>query len=92
MNVQPIRAFKSRTVVLPVDNIDTDQIIPARFLKVTSKEGLGKQLFADWRYDRSGKPKLDFVLNRLEAKGAAVLVAGELWSQRPREIQKPALA
>ena len=69
--------FESRTVVLPIDNIDTDQIIPARFLKTTSKTGLGDQLFNDWRYDASGAPKPDFVLNRPEAKGAQVLVAGD---------------
>ena len=75
--MEPIRAFTSRTVVLPIENVDTDQIIPARFLKVTSKAGLGEKLFADWRYDASGRPKADFVLNRPEAKGAAVLVAGD---------------
>jgi 3-isopropylmalate/(R)-2-methylmalate dehydratase small subunit len=69
--------FASKTVVLPIDNIDTDQIIPARFLKTISKEGLGDQLFNDWRYDASGQPKPDFVLNRPEAKGAQVLVAGD---------------
>lgn len=70
-------AFESRIVVLPIDNIDTDQIIPARFLKTISKDGLGSQLFYDWRYDGAGKPKPDFVLNRPEAKGAQVLVAGD---------------
>jgi len=69
--------FESRTVVLAVDNIDTDQIIPARFLKTISKDGLGDQLFNDWRYDSDGKPKPDFVLNRPESKGARVLVAGD---------------
>jgi 3-isopropylmalate/(R)-2-methylmalate dehydratase small subunit len=69
--------FESRTVVFPVDNIDTDQIIPARFLKTISKEGLGGQLFYDWRYDASGRPKPDFVLNQEAAKGAQVLVAGD---------------
>jgi 3-isopropylmalate/(R)-2-methylmalate dehydratase small subunit len=69
--------FESRTVVLPMDNIDTDQIIPARFLKTISKVGLGDQLFCDWRYDESGKPKPDFVLNKPESKGAQVLVAGD---------------
>ena len=75
--MEPIRTFTSRTLVLPIDNVDTDQIIPARFLKVTSKAGLGKQLFADWRYDASGAPKADFILNRPEAEGAAVLVPGD---------------
>jgi 3-isopropylmalate/(R)-2-methylmalate dehydratase small subunit len=69
--------FRSRTVVLPVDNVDTDQIIPARFLKVTSKAGLGQSLFADWRYDPAGAPRPDFVLNSPAAQGAQVLVAGD---------------
>ena len=69
--------FGSRTVVLPVDNVDTDQIIPARFLKVTSRSGLGESLFADWRYDAAGQPRPEFVLNRPEAQGAQVLVAGD---------------
>ena len=69
--------FESRTVVFPVDNIDTDQIIPARFLKTTSKAGLGDQLFNDWRYDAAGAPNPDFVLNKPENKGAQVLVAGD---------------
>ena len=69
--------FESRTVVLAVDNVDTDQIIPARFLKTTSKTGLGDQLFHDWRYDAAGAPKADFVLNRPAAQGAQVLVAGD---------------
>jgi 3-isopropylmalate/(R)-2-methylmalate dehydratase small subunit len=67
----------SKTVVLPVENVDTDQIIPARFLKATSKVGLGSKLFADWRFDAEGKPKADFILNRPEAAGATVLVAGD---------------
>jgi 3-isopropylmalate/(R)-2-methylmalate dehydratase small subunit len=72
-----ISVFSSKTVVLPIDNVDTDQIIPARFLKVTSKVGIGKHLFADWRYGADGAPRPDFVLNRPEAAGAAVLVAGD---------------
>jgi 3-isopropylmalate/(R)-2-methylmalate dehydratase small subunit len=72
-----ITAFTSRTVVLPVDNVDTDQIIPARYLKGTSRSGLGQVLFADWRYGPQGRPKADFVLNRPEAKGTEVLVAGD---------------
>jgi 3-isopropylmalate/(R)-2-methylmalate dehydratase small subunit len=76
MSMQPIRTFTSRTVVLPYTNIDTDQIIPARFLTTTTKEGLGKQAFSDWRYDAAGALKPDFVLNRPEATGCAILVAG----------------
>ena len=69
--------FESRLVPLPVDNIDTDQIIPARFLKTISKDGLGDQLFNDWRYDAAGAPKPDFILNQPEAKGAQILLAGD---------------
>ncbi|MBZ5611324.1 MAG: 3-isopropylmalate dehydratase small subunit [Acidobacteriia bacterium] len=69
--------FESRLVPLPIDNIDTDQIIPARFLKTISKEGLGDQLFYDWRYDAAGKPKPDFILNTAEAKAAKILLAGD---------------
>ncbi len=67
----------SRAVVLPVNDIDTDQIIPARFLKTTDKAGLGASLFADWRYANDGTPRPDFVLNQPGAAGAAVLVAGD---------------
>jgi 3-isopropylmalate/(R)-2-methylmalate dehydratase small subunit len=74
--MQAIRTIESRTVVLPSSNIDTDQIIPARFLTTTTKEGLGRQAFADWRYDAAGAPKPQFVLNQPEAAGCAVLVAG----------------
>jgi 3-isopropylmalate/(R)-2-methylmalate dehydratase small subunit len=69
--------FESRLVPFPIDNLDTDQIIPARFLKTISKEGLGDQLFYDWRYDSEGKPKLDFILNAPEAKAAKILLAGD---------------
>jgi 3-isopropylmalate/(R)-2-methylmalate dehydratase small subunit len=61
---------------MPSTNIDTDQIVPARFLTTTSKEGLGEALFADWRYDAQGKPKPDFILNKPEAAGCRILVAG----------------
>ena len=75
--MQGFTRVTSRTVVLPVNDIDTDQIIPARFLRTTSKEGLGQQLFADWRYLADGSPNPEFVLNRPEAAGAQVLVAGD---------------
>ena len=75
--MKPFTNFESRVVALPVNNVDTDQIIPARFLKTTSKEGLGDQLFCDWRYDAQGAPKPDFVLNQPGAKGAQVLLAGD---------------
>jgi len=71
-----VTQIRSRTVALPATNIDTDQIIPARFLTATSKAGFGKHLFADWRYDADGNPKADFALNKPDAKGAAILVAG----------------
>jgi len=74
--VKPVHVIRSRTVVLPIDNVDTDQIIPARFLVTTSREGLGRALFADWRWEADGRPKAGFALNRKEAEGAHVLVAG----------------
>jgi len=75
--MEPFKTLVSTTVVLPASNIDTDQIIPARFLKVTDKQGLGKALFSDWRYDAQGNPRADFVLNQPQAKNARVLVAGD---------------
>ena len=74
--MKPIRVIRSRTVVMPSSNIDTDQIIPARFLTTTTREGLGAALFADWRYDAAGRPVPDFVLNRPETRDCAILVAG----------------
>jgi 3-isopropylmalate/(R)-2-methylmalate dehydratase small subunit len=74
--MQPIKTIRSRTVVMPSTNIDTDQIIPGRFLTTTTKDGLGKQLFADWRYDAEGRVKPDFILNKPESRGCSVLVAG----------------
>jgi len=71
-----VTQIRSKTVVIPSSNIDTDQIIPARFLTSTSKAGFGKHLFADWRYDAAGLPRADFVLNTPAAQGARILVAG----------------
>ena len=64
-------------VAIPTENIDTDQIIPARFLKTISKAGLGVNLFADWRYDENGQPKPEFQLNQPEVQGANILLAGD---------------
>ncbi|MDE2339275.1 MAG: 3-isopropylmalate dehydratase small subunit [Gammaproteobacteria bacterium] len=74
--MEPIRTLRSRTVVLPVSDVDTDQIIPARFLTTTTREGLGRHLFADWRYAPDGSARPDFVLNQPQAAGCTVLVAG----------------
>jgi 3-isopropylmalate/(R)-2-methylmalate dehydratase small subunit len=74
--MDPIRTIRSRTAVLPFDNVDTDQIIPARFLRATTRDGFGKNLFADWRYDANGAPRADFVLNQPAAQGCTILVAG----------------
>ena len=74
--MQPIKRITSRTVVIASSDIDTDQIIPARFLTTTTREGLGEHLFADWRYGPDGTPRTDFVLNGPEAQGCRILVAG----------------
>lgn len=74
--MEAIKVLRSRTVVLPMSNIDTDQIIPARFLTTTTREGLGQNLFADWRYDAQGTPRPEFALNRPETQGCQILVAG----------------
>ncbi len=74
--MQAITTFSGKVVALPIENIDTDQIIPARFLRTTSKDGLGDALFADWRYTADGTPIADFPLNQASAQGARVLVAG----------------
>ncbi len=75
--MEPFKTLTSHMVTIPVENIDTDQIIPARFMKTTTKAGLGRHLFADWRYNADGTPKPDFVLNRPEAQGARILLAGD---------------
>jgi 3-isopropylmalate/(R)-2-methylmalate dehydratase small subunit len=74
--VDPFEPFSSKVVPLPVDNVDTDQIIPARFLKAVDKAGMGEHLFADWRYRADGSPKPGFVLNRPEMAGRRLLLAG----------------
>ena len=75
--MKPFTAFRSHVVPLCRDNVDTDQIIPARFLKVTDKAGLGDRLFADWRYHADGSSRADFVINNPEHQGAQVLLARE---------------
>ena len=75
--MKPFTNFESRMAPLAINNIDTDQIIPARFLKTTSKQGLDQQLFCDWRYDAQGNPNPDFILNQPRARGAQVLLAGD---------------
>jgi 3-isopropylmalate/(R)-2-methylmalate dehydratase small subunit len=74
--MEPITGFSGRIVALPINDIDTDQIIPARYLKVTDKAGLGAACFSDWRYNADGSPRPEFVLNQPEHQGAEVLIAG----------------
>lgn len=75
--MNPLKTVDGRMVALPNENIDTDQIVPARYLKAISKDGMEKNLFADWRYDAAGQPKPDFVLNQSRAQGAQILLAGD---------------
>ena len=75
--MKPFVPFQSRAVRMLMNNIDTDQIIPARFLKTTSKEGLDKQLFNDWRYLPDGSPNPEFILNKPEGQGRQILLAGD---------------
>jgi 3-isopropylmalate/(R)-2-methylmalate dehydratase small subunit len=77
MSRQPFRSVTSAAVPLPRNDVDTDQIIPARFLKTTNREGLGDQLFCDWRYLEDGTPNPVFVLNWPEMAGRQILVAGD---------------
>lgn len=74
--MEPIRKFSGRLAPLPINDIDTDQIIPARYLKVTDKNGLGQACFSDWRYNADGSPKTDFILNKPEYQGTSVLIGG----------------
>ena len=73
---EPFEPFTSRVIPLPNENVDTDQIIPARYLKTTGKEGLADGLFHDWRFSADGSAKPDFVLNRPEMAGRRILLAG----------------
>ncbi len=75
--MNPFTIFTGKIVSIPTENIDTDQIIPAQFLKVTDKNGLGKNLFFNWRYLPDGSPNPDFVLNQAQSQGAQILVAGD---------------
>jgi 3-isopropylmalate/(R)-2-methylmalate dehydratase small subunit len=74
--MRPFTSLESHAVLLPADNVDTDQIIPARFLKITDRNGLAEHAFADWRYDASGRPRADFPLNAPGARDAEILVTG----------------
>lgn len=74
--MEPIIQFSGRIVALPINDIDTDQIIPARFLKTTDKKGLGEACFFDWRYLADGSPNPEFVLNQAQHQGASILIAG----------------
>ena len=74
--MEPVKQFSGKIVALPINDTDTDQIIPARYLKVTDKVGLGQGLFSDWRYNADGSPKPEFVLNQPEHQGATVLIGG----------------
>jgi 3-isopropylmalate/(R)-2-methylmalate dehydratase small subunit len=75
--MEPFTTLTSRLVAIPKDHIDTDQIIPARYLKTTKKTGLGSNLFADWRYNESGELVSEFPLNKPENQGAQILLAGD---------------
>lgn len=75
--MQAFTTLQSKMIAIPTENIDTDQIIPARFLKTITKKGLGQNLFADWRYQSDGTPIPDFILNRAEASRAKILLAGD---------------
>jgi len=76
MSIEKFHTIISRAVPLPIENVDTDQIIPARFLKATTREGFGENLFRDWRYDKSNELKADFVLNQ-DIYSGTILVAGK---------------
>jgi 3-isopropylmalate/(R)-2-methylmalate dehydratase small subunit len=74
---EPFESFTSRVIPFPAENVDTDQIIPARFLKTTDRWGLSEALFNDWRFEDDGTPKPEFVLNRREMQGRRILLSGD---------------
>jgi 3-isopropylmalate/(R)-2-methylmalate dehydratase small subunit len=90
--LEPIRVIRSRTVVLGADDVDTDQIIPARFLTTTRRDGFGEALFADWRFDAAGRARAGFALNAPEAKGARARAGARSSPARspPRPPRSPA--
>ena len=85
MPIQPFRTLESTAVPLPIENIDTDQIIPARFLKATTRDGFGENLFRDWRYDKKGDPNPDFILNQSTHSGSILLGGKNFGSGSSRE-------
>jgi len=85
MAIDKFVTLESTFVPLPIENVDTDQIIPARFLKATTREGFGDNLFCDWRYDKSGKPKADFVLNNPVYSGSIIVAGKNFGSGSSRE-------
>ena len=89
---QKFNIIRSTCVPLPLENVDTDQIIPARFLKATNKEGFGDNLFRDWRYDKEGNPVKDFVLNKPEYGGCILVVGKNFGSGSSREHAAWAIA
>ena len=82
---QKFTTLRSTVVPLPIENIDTDQIIPARFLKATTREGFGENLFRDWRYDKDGNPKADFVMNSPIYKGEILSEVNRPSANAPRD-------
>ncbi|HKL72323.1 MAG TPA: 3-isopropylmalate dehydratase small subunit [Marinilabiliaceae bacterium] len=85
MAIDKFVTVESSCVPLPIENVDTDQIIPARFLKATTREGFGDNLFRDWRYDKAGNPKSDFVLNQPHYSGTILLAGKNFGSGSSRE-------
>jgi len=83
--MEKFQTIESTAVPLPVENIDTDQIIPARFLKATTREGFGENLFRDWRFDETGRPKKNFILNDLQYSGIILLAGKNFGSGSSRE-------